>query len=198
MRIGQIETSLPVNIAECKATYARQNALVFSDALDKSLLGKLRALTLRTRFISNQIEGLGHREIESPPLAGTAITLLLSRAPLFRWLEQATGCGVITQVSGAVARTLPSHGDGLDWHDDLNTPKSSSRRLAITIALDDLHYDGGLFEIRKVGCTEPLFSFKHEKAGTVLIFKVSTELEHRVRPLVSGGPRLVYAGWFAG
>lgn len=198
LRIGQSETVLPSAEAPLAATFAEQRGLIFHDALDPDLLRRARALAQRTRFISNSLEGLGHREIESPPLAGKVFEVLLSRAPLFRWLERITGCAPISGVVGALARTHAAPGDGLDWHDDFGIPGTAPRRLAITIALDDLDYEGGLFELRRVGTTSPILSFKHEKAGTVVIFEVSRQLEHRVQPLTSGGPRLVYAGWFTG
>ena len=198
LRINQSETLLPSCETTFAATFAEQRGLIFHEALAPDLLQRGRALAQKTRFISNSVEDLGHREIESPPLAGKVFELLLSRAPLFRWLERVTGCAPISGVVGALARTHAAPGDGLDWHDDFGIPGTAPRRLAITIALDDLDYEGGLFELRRVGATTPILSFKHEKAGTVVIFEVSRKLEHRVQPLTSGGPRLVYAGWFTG
>lgn len=43
---------------------------------------------------------------------------------------------------------------------------------------------------------QPLLAHHHNKPGTVLIFAVRPDLEHRVTPLTSGGPRRVFAGWF--
>ncbi|TKD51579.1 2OG-Fe(II) oxygenase [Sphingomonas baiyangensis] len=198
LEIGQSETLLPADSTAWRAAFAKQRALVLRDAIPVDLMRKLTMLIGRSHFVSNRIDGLGHREIESPPVAGKAIDLLLSRSSLFRWLEHTTGCESIMRVGGAIARTWPNSEDHLDWHDDLNTPESSSRRLAITIALDELEYEGGLFELRNVGSSDPLFSFKHDRLGTAVIFEISGRLEHRVAPLISGGPRLVYAGWFVG
>jgi hypothetical protein len=66
--------------------------MVFLNAIDDDILALLRRTVKRSHFTSDRIEGVGHREIESPPIIATAIDLLLSRAPLYRWLEQATGC----------------------------------------------------------------------------------------------------------
>lgn len=198
LRIGQTETALPADEARDRAIFAEQRALVLPQAFAPQLLLRLRMLSQVGRFVSNDVEALGHREIESPPLAGKAIELLLSRPAMFRWLERITACGPISRVDGAIARTHASPQDRLDWHDDLNHPEAASRRLAITIALDDLNYEGGLFELRRVGGTDSLFTFKHEKAGTAVIFEVSERLEHRVLPMTGGGPRVVYAGWFIG
>lgn len=198
LRIGQSDTHLPADDTPYRAAFAAQRALVLPGALAPDLLTRLRALSRQSAFVSNPLAGLGHREIERPRLTATAVDLMLTRQILFRWLEQVTGCAPITRAGGDVARTHAAPDDRLDWHDDLNAPESAMRRLAITIALDDLAYSGGLFELRRVGSTAPLLAYKHERAGTAVIFEVSPELEHRVRPLTGGGPRLVYAGWFTG
>lgn len=194
-QLGPFETILP-DEAPARAEFAAARALVCPDALDQALLGKLMALCDRAAFASDHVEGLGHREVERPPLAGTAILLALRRPPLFRWLERVSGCAPIGSVDGRVVRTQPQPGDELVWHDDLD--KGHVRRLGITIGLGQHPYEGGLFELRAWPNGEPLITFKHDRPGTALIFEVSHRCEHRVHPLISGGPRRVFTGWFLG
>jgi 2OG-Fe(II) oxygenase superfamily len=194
VRIGATETSLG-DAANASREFSRTCALVCREALDPALVARLTAACARSTFVSDQVEGLGHRMIERPPLAGTLLTLLLHRKPLFRWLEKVTGCEPIQAVDGRVVQTFAVRGDELEWHDDMGG--SIRRRLGVTIALESPLYDGGEFDLRPVG-GDPLLSFKHDTAGTMLVFKVATGLEHRVRTLVSGGPRVVYTGWFTG
>lgn len=193
-RLGPFETVLPP-IDAARAAFAISRSQVWPDALDRRLLTSIMGLCDRAVFASNTVEGLGHREIERPPLAGTAVLLMLRRPLLYRWLEAVTGCAPITDVEGRVVRTWPRPGDELAWHDDLN---GKGRRLGITIGLGSNAYEGGLFEMRARPGKEPLVQFRHDAAGTALVFEVSSRCEHRVHPLVAGGPRQVFTGWFLG
>lgn len=193
-RLGPFETVLPP-VDAAREAFATSRSQVWPDALDRRLLTSVMGLCERASFASDTVEGLGHREIERPPLAGTAVLLMLRRPPLYRWLEEVTGCAPIADVEGRVVRTWPRPGDQLDWHDDLNGER---RRLGITIALGSEAYEGGVFEMRARPGKEPLIQFRHDVAGTALVFEVSWRCEHRVHPLVAGGPRQVFTGWFLG
>lgn len=194
LHIGPATTELS-DEAGARDEFDRTCALVCHRALDPALEARLTSACERAAFESDHVEGLGHRTIEQPPLAGRMITLLLHREPLFRWLERVTGCDPIRAVEGRVVQTHAVPGDELDWHDDRNGPHR--RRLGVTLALTSLPYEGGLFELRPVGGST-LLRFAHDTPGTMLVFRISPALEHRVHPLTAGGPRRVYTGWFIG
>lgn len=194
-RIGPLETIIPGEKV-AKAEFAARHALVCADMLDPEMLCKLMALCDRAVFVSSPVDRLGHRAIEQPRVAGTAVTLALSRPPLFRWLERVTGCGRIVSVDGQIVQMTPQTGDELVWHDDLGS--GDIRRLGVTIGLGTKAYEGGLFELRLKALTTSAVIFKHDQPGTALIFEVSERTEHRVGLLANGGPRRVFAGWFLG
>lgn len=182
-----------VDAAPAVAEFAASRAIVCPGALDSALVAKLDRVCDRAAFQSDWVEHLGHRQIEKPAVAGGAISLLLRRPPLFRWLEEVTGCGPIASVEGRVVETHPVAQDELAWHDDMG---DADRRLAITIALNSSPYSGGEFELRRVGERDTLFRHRHDTAGTAVVFTVLPTYEHRVLPLTSGGPRRVFTGWF--
>lgn len=194
LRIDASETVLG-DEAQARDEFAETCALVCRDALDLQVAERLAKTCANGTFLSDHVRGLGHRLIERPPLAGTMISLLLHREPLFRWLERVTGCESIRAVEGRVVQTHAVGGDELKWHDDMGG--DTERRLGVTMAIASPPYEGGLFELRPVG-GDTLLRFKHDSAGTMLIFKVSSEIEHCVHPLTSGGPRQVFTGWFIG
>ena len=106
----------------------------------------------RAEFRSDRVEGLGHREIEKPALAGRAISLALNRRTLLDWIATVAKCGRLGSVEGRVVQTALRPDDRLRWHDDLEDT-GTQRRLGITIGLSNQAYDGGLFELRKKTCT---------------------------------------------
>lgn len=172
---------------------ARCHAIVCPKALDPLFLAMLLKVSGTAQFAPDPVDRVGHRELETPNLAGAALTLALRQSNLIRWIEETTQCGPLGSMDGRLAQVRPAAGHGLGWHDDLNDPR---RRLGITIDLSEQPYEGGLFELRLAKTKEVLLRFRHAAPGTALIFEVSPGLQHRVLPPTSGGPRRVYAGWF--
>lgn len=192
-RLGAFDVALP-ETAGARAAFAARRAIVCPGLMEPGLLAGLTAACDRATFVAEPVEGLGHREVERPPVVGTAVSLALRRPALLEWLEAVTGRGTLTRVEGRVVQTRARAGDELAWHDDLNG--GGDRRLGVTLCLGNAPYEGGAFEMRGRPGSEPLVLFKHDTPGTALIFEVSSRCEHRVHPLVSGGPRRVFAGWF--
>jgi hypothetical protein len=176
-----------------RAQFEADRVLSVPNAISEQFLGTLLAIVDNGVFVREQVDRLGYRGVETPPLAGRVLSLALRRASFLEWLRKVTGLKDITGVSGTVAETAPSADEALDWHDDLNKPE---RRLAITVDLSPARYQGGVFEMRRKGDTSPFFSHAHRAAGSLLLFAISPQLEHRLTPVTEGGPRRVFAGWF--
>jgi len=191
--IGVTTTQLLQPPEAVRDEFARRRSILCHDAIEPGFLATLQGLCNRGGFMPDSVEGLGDREVEQPQRAGGAISLALQREGLRRWLEAATGCGPLGKVEGRVVQTRANGHDQLDWHNDLQDPR---RRLAITANLSEAPYEGGLFQLRAVVTREMLTEHLHAERGTVLIFDISRDLEHRVLPLTRGGPRRVYTGWF--
>lgn len=193
--IGTTTTAIFERDVEAADDFRRHRSIVCHQALDAALLARLDAICDRASFVPEPVEGLGHRHLEQPPVAGGALGLFLKRAELLRWLERVTGRGPIRTVEGGVVETQCKPGDELAWHDDLN---KESRLLALTIALGDTPFEGGGFELRPKGREELLRAYTPNTPGTALIFDVAADIEHRVLPVTAGGPRRVFTGWFLG
>lgn len=191
--IGAAYTELTADPAEWAACFAEQRAIVCRDIFDPALSGRLFAATRGTRFREDRVADLGTREVEDPQRVGGVINVLLNRPNLLRWLELVTAQVGLAGAEGRLVQTRAGGGDALVWHDDL---KHAHRALGITISFTEAPYEGGLFEMRRVNDPDSSRSFKHAHAGTALIFDLSAQIEHRVRPVSSGGPRRVYTGWF--
>lgn len=191
--IGATQTWIRDHGCMAAASFARCRAIHCSSALDPAFLATLSKLCRQARFVSDVVEHIGHRELETPNLAGAALTLALNRANLMQWIEETTQCGPLKAVGGHVVQTRPVVGDQLSWHNDLN---DAERCLAITINLSEQPYAGGLFELGVAATREVLLRHRHVAPGSALLFEVAPGLVHRVLPLTSGGPRRIYTGWF--
>ncbi len=191
-RIDRLGTAIDRDPAEWRAAFGRVPAFAFEDALSSALLEQLMRGAAGTSYIDDDVRNIGTRQIESPQRVSGTISLMLGRRPLFDWLEAATGCGPIKALAGRIAQTRANDQDELVWHDDSDSPH---RLLGVVVNLSDQAYAGGEFELRRKGEAEPLFAYRHIRPGSITIFAVRSDLEHRVLPVTSGGPRRVYAGW---
>lgn len=191
--IGAYRTALLACPETVAGEFSKHRAIACAGAIEPDLLAMLMQLCREGCFEPGEIEGLGHREVEKPQRAGPPISLALKRANLIDWIERVTACGPLESVQGRVVRALANNHDQLLWHDDLDDPQ---RRLAITINLSEHHYEGGLFELREKRTETLLATHHHLEPGTALIFDVGYDIEHRVLPVTSGGPRCIYTGWF--
>lgn len=191
--IGTTQTLICGDPGAAAKNFACHRAIACVGALEPSFLAKLLNICNQAQFVADAVENLGHREVETPAIAGGALTLALQRSNLLRWIEAATHCGSLRSASGRVVQALPGGRDQLVWHNDMS---DMQRRLAITINLTEQPYEGGTFELRSAKSTALLLQHRHLKLGSVLIFDIGRSLEHRILPLISGGPRRIYTGWF--
>ncbi len=168
-------------------------ALAFDGLFAPDFCTELVARAAKANFAEDLVDGIGSRMVETPQRIGAAISLMLHDRKLLDWIEQATGAGPLRAVAGRLVQTRANRRDALAWHDDSG---DSTRRLAVVINLSDRPFTGGHFELRRKQEKNLLLSFDHQMAGSMLIFAVHPELEHRVTQLGRGGPRRVYAGWF--
>lgn len=191
-RINRMGTEIAADPADWRPGFDRVPALALEDALAPDLLDLLMRQVASASYIDDDVRYIGTRQIESPQRIGGSISLMLGRGELFDWLERATGCGPIKALAGRIAQTRANDQDELVWHDDNDSP---DRLLGVVINLSDQPFEGGLFELRRKGESEPLFAYRHVQPGSITLFAVRRDLEHRVLPVTAGGPRRVYAGW---
>lgn len=185
----------PDVVAALQQRFIEHHGLMFHQALAPELLATLQSLLSRSYFETRQVPEVGDQEIESPAVVARALGFALCHQPLIDWINRVTGSAVSRHLLGGIARLRAGSHHQMDWHDDhLDVPV---RQLAVTINLSSAAYEGGRFELRCKGQKEILFSHHHREPGSLVLFRVDPRLEHRVTAVESGGPRLVYAGWFA-
>jgi hypothetical protein len=172
--------------------FARRRSLFCRHVFAPAFLDRLSAILARATFGRDGVENLLFRTTEQPARASGAISLALRRSNLMRWVEQVTACEVLVTASGRVTQTVADPTATLDWHSDMREP---ARRIGITINLGEAPYEGGVFELRRRN-GEILTEHRHVERGSALIFDVGPDYQHRVRAVMAGGPRRVYAGWF--
>lgn len=191
--IGSQGVTILSDPAPWRERFDRLPAIAIPAALEPGFCSRMVERAEQADFVDDDVERIGTRAIESPQRVGKAFSLLLHSQGLLSWLERATGIEPLRAVAGRLVETRANRQDALAWHDDRDDP---TRRLAVVINLSSRAFSGGQFQLRRKGETTALLCHDHSHAGSVLIFAVRPELEHRVTTLDQGGPRRVYAGWF--
>jgi hypothetical protein len=186
------ETLIHADPALLRTQFEERSSLLFPEAFEPGLLDKLMTRAVAAPFVEDIVKQIGSREIEQPQRVGASISLLLGRFDLLEWLERATGMSPLRAAAGRLVQTRANGSDALDWHDDTIDDR---RRLGVVVNLSDQPFTGGAFEMRRKGSPLPFHTVQHDRPGAMMVFAVDSRIEHRVMPVVSGGPRRVYAGW---
>jgi hypothetical protein len=194
LAVGNTNTQIFVDPKQAKPVYGNQRALLCRNAIDPVLLARLANAAAKANFVSDTVDGLGHRWIERPSVVGAAIQLVLNRSNLQEWLKAVTACTAKGSFEGRLVNSQPGGNDQLGWHSD--TMPGARYEFGLTLHLRPCLYKGGAFEMRDHTSKKPLFEHVEAEAGDLLIFEVSPRTEHRVTPVESGEPRLVFTGWF--
>jgi hypothetical protein len=186
----------PAVLARARAAFACGDAIVLPSAFDPPFLRTILAICRRGPYVPEYIDNIGWRSVEERDVAGCALRFALQRPAFLRWVEAAAGCDTLSGISGVVAEIAAGTGQELGWHNDRNDG-GLGRRLAATIHLSDVPYDGGLFEMCEKQSGRLLVREGPLPQGSVMLFRIANRLRHRVTQVTSGGPRRVFAGWLS-
>ena len=186
----------PAALARARAAFACGDAITLPSALDPAFLRTILAICRRGSYVPDYIDKIGWRIIEEPDVAGCALRFALQRPTFLRWVEATAGCETLSRISGVVAEISAGTGQELGWHNDRNDG-GLGRRLAVTIHLSDVPYDGGLFEMCERQTGRLLVREGALPPGSIMLFRIDNRLRHRVTQVISGGPRRVFAGWLS-
>lgn len=111
---------------------------------------------------------------------------------LFQSISQITGAKPIRGIHLRVFKFEPDSNFFFPWHDDL----SEGRMVGFSINLSPRPFQGGEFLIRERLNHDVRAEVHNIGYGDAILFEVSPELEHCVRPVLGDVPRIACAGWF--
>ncbi len=121
------------------------------------------------------------------------LLFLLNHDEPFEALQCLTGCEPIGSFQGGVYRMVPGEGHHLSWHDDV----AGTRMLALSIDFSLASYTGGAFQLRDKHSGGVIHERVNTRLGDAVLFRVGTDLQHRVLPVEGGVAKTAFAGWFS-
>jgi hypothetical protein len=112
--------------------------------------------------------------------------------PLLEIIETGADAGPIGSFLGVITRSTSSPDMHDRWHNDM----TGTNVIALSLNLSRERYNGGQLLMRDVASGNILFEGTHGGTGDALLFRLSEELQHRVKPVDDGPARTVFTGWF--
>lgn len=163
--------------------------------LDSKSVATLRKILNKSKVVERKLSQNEYGQIGSelasvdPQLHGL-IHFFLNNASLLKLIESITNKSV-GHFAGRTYKMLADSDHGLHWHDDLR----KGRQVAMSLNLSN-RYSGGHLELRRKGTKKLLADIHNARPGSLLIFEVNKNLEHRLTPITGKYPKIAVAGWF--
>jgi hypothetical protein len=179
-------------IEHLRAQYRARHHLLLPNLIESGLLDVLLERIERAEFAFRETDGVltEFRMVDRGPAA--SLSFLVSNPLFLRFIEQITGAGHLGQFVGRVYRMSAVKDHYSEWHNDV----LGNRRVAMSINLTKATFSGGALQMRKRDADTLLAEVKNAGLGDALLFRVSTELVHRVQGVEGDVPRTAFAGWF--
>lgn len=184
------------NVDELRSKFDAKHYVVLNELLGSNLLNRIHAHIEQGQW-NRKAYSDGFSGAESILSDGATCNLLgfiLNHPALLSTIRSITGCSLISEFSGRVYKMEGALKDSLSWHDDIS--ESDKRQVGFSLNLSPHAFDGGIFELRNKETVKPLARVSNTGPGNALIFRISSNLEHRVTAVAGNTPKIACAGWF--
>ncbi|PIP91492.1 MAG: hypothetical protein COW01_02140 [Bdellovibrionales bacterium CG12_big_fil_rev_8_21_14_0_65_38_15] len=177
--------------------YANQfnanHSVLLSDFFEPSFLEKLQSLIDKQTFEFFHDPRIGKEyRIDSKEFYAK-LNLIFSSADFLNFFRQVSGKEEIRLATTRVYKILDEDDYQIHWHND---NRVASRVLSLRIELSKDAYEGGEFQLRRIGTTELIANVGQLKYGETFLFQVDfNQFEHQVLQ-VTKGERVSLVIWF--
>lgn len=199
-RSGVVFSGSDADIERARVDFEQQDWIRLPGLLDPQLWNMLQQ-QIEASDLEEKKAGI-YRDLN---ISDSAILLLLNNPEVFKLLERITDCGHIGCFRGRTYRIAPGANHHVEhthyqtpyeiltgWHTDLN----GTRRLALSINLNTVPYQGGVLRIREAKTKRMLCELTNYGLGDAILFRVDERLEHRVSEVEGTVTKTAFSGWF--
>ena len=139
-------------------------------------------------------EDYGTELILDAPVTVRLLLFLLNNPAFLNVIRMITGCPAISDFGSIrVYRLVAGPQQQFAWHNDMNDPL---REVGFSMNLSTDVFRGGTFELRDTRTLTPLAQVNNTGFGDALLFRISSDLEHRVTKVVGEAAKTACVGWF--
>jgi 2OG-Fe(II) oxygenase superfamily len=179
-------------IAELRDEFREKHCVRLPQLLEPSLVSYLQQRLKSGSWQTKVHAGIGEEYVLKDVPALNLLFFLANTADFRGLIEELTGCGPLRRFQGRVYRMIAGSGHYDSWHSD----EHQSRLIGMSVNLSP-DYRGGLFLLRERQSGRRLREIANTGLGDALIFRISSELEHRISDVEGEEPKTAFAGWFS-
>jgi hypothetical protein len=194
-RTGIRVSHSPQDLLRLRREFERRHFVRLPKILDRNLLKIVCAAIRKSEFCERSHAGIGSNKelcLAARSTAAGLLHLLLNSEGLFQVVRDITQCRPIGCFAGRIYRVTPGCGHRDAWHSDMG----DHRLVAMSINLSPSSYLGGALQMRARGSHRILRQVPNTGFGDAILFRISSDLEHRVSDVQGTASKTALAGWF--
>lgn len=182
------------DLERLRSKFDRQHYLRFHRFLEPRLMRVIQEeVVTHGKFYKKRHHGLAFELCMRANKTDRLLHFILNDEKLFQLIQKITGCGPIGCFNGRVYRMVPGLGHYHEWHSDL----AHHRILGVSINLSPKVFQGGAFKLRNSKTRKSILEVVNTGFGDLLLFRLASDLEHRVSDIEGKAAKIAFAGWFS-
>jgi len=177
-------------LTACRAEFAARRSLRLVSLIEPRLLSRIQAQVAAAVFVDRAHGSISTELCMQRNVCLGVLNFLVNDPVVFKFVEEVTGCRTLKSFVGRVYRLCANLDHYDSWHGDLGHDVGMSVNLGAEV------FEGGVFEIRRVGTAEPTAAIANVVPGDAILFAIGDDLEHRNTPMRGPVAKTAFAGWF--
>ncbi len=177
-----------------RAEFASLHCIRLPQLLSADIMRRISERMESENWIVKVYDGIAQKLLLDDRLALQLLHFVCNTPDFLSVVEQITSCGTLKRFHGRVYRMRSSSDYYDNWHDDIDD--DIGRLIGMSINLGPRPYSGGVFQLRQNESEEVLRELPNVIASDAILFRISSELQHRVTPIQGAESKTAFAGWF--
>jgi hypothetical protein len=173
--------------------FAARHFVVLTKLLEPALLQMVQRQIEHAPWRSSAYDDVGREFTLDNPVTIRLLLFLLNSPEFLNAIRFITGCAEISDCSARVYRLAAGPQHQLLWHNDIGDER---RDAGYSLNLSTEVFQGGTFELRDRRTLKLLAQVNNTGFGDVLLFRISSDLQHRVTEVAGTVVKTACAGWF--
>jgi hypothetical protein len=191
-RSGPTDALSAEDLDRLRARFARQSCIQLPGLLDNWVFEFIQDQIARATFIDRVHKDIGVELSVADNPALNLLYFLANDRKVFQLVQRLTGCDRIGAFIGRIYRMVPGSGHYDSWHGDC----VAHRMVGMSVNLSPQIYTGGLFQLRERESKTIVTEAPNTGPGDAILFRIATDIEHRVTSVAGTAAKTAFAGWF--
>jgi hypothetical protein len=173
--------------------FASHHCVVLENLLEPALLKNIQQQIERAAWQGRAFDDFGTELTLDNSTTINLLLFLLNNQKFLDVIRFITGCAQLSEVICRVYRQCADTQHQIQWHTDTDEP---DRQVGFSLNLSTDVFRGGTFELRERQTARPLAQVNNSGFGDALLFRIFSNLEHRVTQVAGPVAKTACAGWF--